>query len=127
MRTRNDLEAYLAASNYRHEAVADDTWLVNDSVDASSVVVRIQDGWVVFRLKVMVLDEGVSREALFSQLLTFNASDLSQLAYGVIDDQVLLTSAHRLDTLDFEELQGTLDEFSLAVATHRETLLGFRA
>jgi len=128
MRTRDDLEAYLSASNYRHESVAEDTWLVSDGRgDSSSVVVKIHDGWVIFRQKVMVLGKGVKREPLFAQLLTLNGNDLSQLAYAIVDDQVMLTSAHRLDTLDLEELQGTLDEFSLAVATHRELLLGFLA
>lgn len=128
MRTRDDLEAYLSASNYRHESVAEDTWLISDGRgDSSSVVVKIHDGWVIFRQKVMVLGEGVKREQLFAQLLTLNGNDLSQLAYAIVDDQVMLTSAHRLDTLDLEELQGTLDEFSLAVATHRELLQGFLA
>ena len=127
MRTRDDLEAYLSASSYRYESVAEDTWLVSDgSTDAGNVVVHIQDTWVIFRLKVMALG-GVSREPLFEKLLSLNASDLSQLAYAISDDQVVLTSAHRLDTLDLEELQGTLDEFSLAIATHRELLQSFRA
>jgi len=128
MRTRDDLEAYLSASSYRHELVAEDTYVVSDpSSNAGHVVVHIQDGWVVFRLKVMTLSKGAKREALFEKLLTLNASDLSQLAYALMDDEVVLTSAHRLETLDLEELQGTLDEFSLVVTTHHSMLQSFSA
>lgn len=128
MRTRDDLEAYLSASSYRHEQVADDTWVVSDpSSEGGKVVVRIEDGWVIFRLKVMALSEGVKREALFEKLLSLNASDLSQVAYALMDGEVVLTSAHRLETLDLEELQGTLDEFSLVVATHHNMLQSFSA
>ena len=127
MRTRDDLEAYLTASSYRHEQVAEDTWLISDTSEAGNVVVRIQDNWVIFRLKVMTLAATTKREALFEKLLSLNASDLSQAAYALMDGEVVLTSAHRLDTLDLEELRETLDEFSMAVATHHNLLHSFSA
>jgi hypothetical protein len=72
--------------------------------------------------------EGVERkDALFEQLLRFNASDMVHGAYGIADGSVVLTCALRVENLDYNEFQGTIDDFSMALSKHYETLAAFRA
>ncbi len=47
-------------------------------------------------------------------------------AYGVADGAVVLTAALRVENLDYNEFQGTIDDFSLALTRHYETLAAFR-
>ena len=56
MRTREDIEAFLARSGHPHREVAENTWLVSDpSEEQEHVVVRLADGLVIFRMKVVEL------------------------------------------------------------------------
>lgn len=128
MRTRQDLESYIDSSDYLHEEVADGTWLLRDrDMPGERIVVRADEAFVVFRLKVLAPDAIKDRPGLFEHLLGLNANGLSHGAYALVDGAVVLTNVHRLDTLDLEEFRGTVDEFTLAVATHRDQLSRFCA
>lgn len=134
MRTRDDVEAYLAQSPYPFREIEEGTWLVQDRTDSGGtdqVVVRVRDDLVLFRMNVLDLrsTDPARREALFSMLLELNATDLLHGAYGVARNgdatKVVLTAAMRLENLDYSELVATLDDFYLAVARHRERLASF--
>lgn len=121
MRTHEDIEAYLARSGHPHREVADDTWLVTDPSDGRErIVVRLADGLVLFRLKVLERDriEPAQREQFFEQLLRLNAEDMVHGAYGVADDDVVITATLRLENLDFSEFLGTIDDFTVALNNH---------
>jgi hypothetical protein len=77
-------------------------------------------------VKVLELREVEDKAALFEELLKLNASDLVHGAYGLSEDAVVLTCTLQLENLDYNELQGVLDDFSLALANHYETLTKFR-
>jgi hypothetical protein len=77
-------------------------------------------------VKVLELREVKDREALYEELLRLNASDLVHGAYGISDASVVLTCTLQLENLDYNELQGVLDDFSLALANHYEKLSKFR-
>jgi hypothetical protein len=128
MRTREDIEAYLGRSGHPHREVADDTWLVTDPSDGREhIAVRLADGLVLFRLKVLELDrlDPKQREAFFEQVLRMNAEDMVHGAYGVADGDVVITATLRLENLDFSEFSGTLDDFIVAVTNHYPTLREF--
>ena len=130
MRSREDIEAYLERSGHPHREVADDTWLVSDpSEDRDHIVVRVAEGLVVFRMKVLTLDrvDAERREAFFEMLLRLNAADMVHGAYGLSDGDLIMTATMRLDHLDFEEFSGTLDDFSIAVSNHHPQLREFVA
>lgn len=128
MRTHQDVERYLQESPYAHEELSEGTWLVRDpSQPGERIVVRVEDDLVVFRLKVLELASVLKREALYEALLRLNASDMAHGAYALSGEHVVLTSAHRLDTLDPEELRATLDDFTLAVQNHHEALSAYCA
>lgn len=128
MRTREDIEAYLSRSNHHHREVAEDTWLVTDpSDDREHIVVRLADGLVLFRLKVLELErvEPERREEFFGEILRLNAEDMVHGAYGVSDGDVVITATMRLENLDFSEFSGTLDDFTVAVTNHYPKLREF--
>lgn len=127
MRTREDIEAYLLRTGQPYEEIAPETWLVRDMGGrAGPIIVRFDGDIVLFRLKVLALDEHVHREGLFQRLLELNATDMVHGAYGIADGAVVLTCSLRAENLDYSEFAGTLDDFTLALSKHYESLGGLR-
>ena len=128
MRTRQDLERYLMASAYLCDEVAEGTWVIREPQQPEErIVVRVEGDLVVLRLNVLPLARVGQREALFEKLLSWNASDMAHGAYAISNDQVILTAAHRLETLDEEELRASIDDFVLAVQNHHGLLKAYCA
>ena len=129
MRSREDIESYLMRAGLMYEEVeGKDIWLVQDPSAAERIVVSLTGDLVLFRVKVLELDDvkAEKRGELFERLLELNASDMVHGAYGIADDAVVLTCVLRLPDLDYNEFQGTIDDFSLAFSNHYQTLAGFR-
>lgn len=130
MRTRNDIEAFLARSGHPNQEVAEDTWLVSDpSDDRDHIVVRLTEDLCIFRMKILQLDrvEAKHREDFFALLLRLNAEDMVHGAYGITDGDIVVTASLRLENLDFNEFSGTLDDFALAISNHYPQLREFVA
>jgi len=130
MRTREDIESYLMRSGTAYEAVGEDehpTWMVRDHSSGGTILVRLAGPIVFFRSKVMRLDTVQDRAGLFEKLLHLNATDMVHASYGIGGDDVVLTCALRLENLDYNEFQGTIDDFSLALTNHHALLAPFRA
>ena len=128
MRTREDIEAYLSRSGHHHREISEDTWLVTDQSDGREhIVVRLADGLVLFRLKVLELDrvEPERREDFYAQILRLNAEDMVHGAYGVSEGDIVITATLRMENLDFSEFSGTLDDFIVAVTNHYPKLREF--
>lgn len=122
MRTREDIEAYLERSQYPYQEIGDGTWVVRDpSGIRENIAVRATDDLALFRVKVMDLSD-TAPAPLSNALLELNASDMVHGAYGIQDKQVLLVATLRLENLDYNEFIGTLDDFGVALAKHRERL-----
>jgi hypothetical protein len=82
---------------------------------------------LVFRLKVLDAPrDGQKCGELYRRLLEANATDLVHAAYGLEQDDVILTESMELENLDFNEFQATVDSFQMAIATHLESLAAFR-
>lgn len=127
MRTREDIESYLARAQVPFEVVGDEgMWLVRDSSLGEHIAIQAAGGLLLFRVKVLELREIGDRGALFEELLRLNASDLVHGSYGISDDAVVLTCTLELENLDYNELQAVLDDFSLALANHYEKLTKLR-
>ncbi len=126
MRSKEDIEAYLLKGGLPFEATEDGVFVVRDPSWGERTVVTVAGPLVVFSVKVMPL-EGVSdRAGLFEALLRLNANEMLHGAYGIDEDAVLLTCTLRLENLDYNEFQGTLDDFSVALTGHYETLSAYR-
>lgn len=126
MLTREDIEAYLIRSGANHAELEDDMWVVHDTGSTENIVIRLAGPLVLFRVKVLELDKITRREELFMKLLELNAGDMVHGAYGIANDAIVLTCALRSENLDYNEFQGTIDDFSLALSNHYETLASFR-
>ena len=126
MRNREDIESYLIRSGAKYSEVEDDMWVVYDSGSTENIVVRMTGPLVLFRVKVLELSTIKRREELYGKLLELNAEDMVHGAYGIANDAIVLTCAMRLENLDYNEFQGTIDDFSLALTNHYEMLASFR-
>jgi hypothetical protein len=125
MRTRDDIQAFIDRSGLTFKELDESTWIVRDPTASESVVIKLEDPLLVFRSKVMELEKVKNREALYSVLLELNASEMIHGAYGLADDSVVLTCSLRLENMDFNEFQGTIDDFTLAVTNHHSRLSAF--
>ncbi len=126
MRSREDIESYLARAEVQYEVVGDDAmWLVHDSSLGENIAIKMAGHLLLFRVKVLDLS-GDEEAALFKELLKLNATDLVHGSYGISEDAIVLTCTLEIENLDYNELQAVLDDFSLALANHYEKLTKFR-
>lgn len=119
MKTVGDVEAFLLRTGQPFETFEDGhTFVLRDHATGHPIAVRVEDGLVIVRTKVFELAGLKLREPIFAELLRMNGSDTLQAMYGVNDDAVLLSCVLRLSHLDYEELQGALDDVSLSLSEH---------
>lgn len=118
MRTDKDVEAYLLRLNRRFRTVEGQpgTFLVESSADVPPVAVRVDPPLVVVRVRIGDVGPG-DPAALYKTLLEANVTKLVHASYGLDAGAVVLSSALELENLDFNELQATLDEIDMALAT----------
>ena len=131
MRTREDIESYLMRSNLSFKAVGDgddeDIWLVRDTSSGENVVISLTGPLALFRVRVMELEGIQRREGLFQKLLVLNATEMVHGAYGIEENHIVLTAGLAVENLDYNEFQGVVDDITLALTNHYETLAAFRS
>jgi hypothetical protein len=126
MVTREDVERYLLRSELAHEEVEAGMWVAHAEA-GPSLVIHQSPPVLVFRLKVMDLPaDGARCSDLYRTLLRFNATDLMHAAYGLEEEDVVLTETLELENLDQNEFQAVIDSFQMALAAHMEHLAPFR-
>jgi len=126
MVTREDVERYLLQSELTHEEVQDGMWVAHAD-GGPSLVFHHSPPVLAFRLKVMDVPQDQTRcTDLYKQLLRFNASDLVHAAYGLEEEDVVLTETLELENLDQNEFQAVIDSFQMALASHLEHLSPYR-
>lgn len=128
MRTREDIESYLMRSNLSfksltgEESEGEDIWLVRDTTSGENIIISLSGNLVLFRVKVLELESVKDKLPLYEKLLELNASDMVHGSYGLSGDAVVLTAGMILETLDYNEFQGTVDDLTLALNNHYELL-----
>ena len=122
MVTREDLESFLIRMDLDFDEVDEGMFLVQPKNDGAPVVVHHSPPLLVARLKVMTVPEGKNLGELFETLLVWNATDVVHGAYGIEEGDLVLTDTLELETLDFPELQATLESMQMAAASHIETI-----
>jgi len=118
MITREDLESYLIRMDMEWEEVEEGMFLVRSQNGGIPVVVHHTDPVLLLRLKVLDLEEGHGSEAFYRTLLEFNATDIVHGAYGIEEDELILSDTLELATLDFGELQASVESLQYAVSSH---------
>ncbi|MDH5490854.1 MAG: YbjN domain-containing protein [Myxococcales bacterium] len=127
MRTRTDIESYLMRSGLPYEEVeGKDLWLIEDPASSERVVISLAGPLILFRVRVMEIEQVERTADMFRLLLELNASEMVHGAYGISGGAVVLTCALRMEDLDYNEFQAVIDDFSLAFSNHYDLLAGFR-
>jgi hypothetical protein len=125
MVSREDLESFLIRMDLEYEEVDEGMYLTRTEEGAAPVVVNHADALLLVRMKVMDLPETNDQTlALYRTLLELNATEVVHGAYGIEDGDLILSDTLELETLDFHELQATMESITLAAATHMDTIRG---
>ena len=124
MVTREDLESYLIRmEDVEFEEMAEGMYLVRSRAGSPPMVVSHSPPLLLLRMKVMDLPEAASADVnLFRTLLELNATDMVHGAYGLEDRELILSDTLELETLDFHELQSSLESMQLAAFGHMERI-----
>lgn len=129
MASREDLESYInrLGDEITSDEVESGIWVLNTSDNGTPVIVSYDPPVVVFRVNVMNLpDGGPKRSELMQRLLELNAGDLVHGSYGIEGSSVILSDAHELENLDFNEFQSSVESLSMAVASHMADLASYK-
>ena len=125
MKGVSDVESYLMKMELPHEEPRDGTWLVRGIDGIDNMAITLAGPVLVFRVKVMDVPHQ-HREELFRTLLELNATEMMHGAYGIEGDAVVISDALQLENLDYNEFAATVDDITLAVASHHGRLAKFR-
>jgi hypothetical protein len=125
MKTAGDIQAYLLNMNMEYDEPREGTWVINAVDGAQNFVITLAGPVIVFRVKVMEIPRH-NREELYRTLLELNATEMMHGAYGIEGDAVVISDALQLENLDFNEFAATVDDITLAVASHHGRLAKFR-
>jgi hypothetical protein len=121
MMTREDLESYLIRMEHDYEEIEESMWRISTDEDDAPVVVTYTPPVVVLRLKVMNLPEindDTRLAPLYRRLLELNATDIVHGSYGIEAQEVVLSDALELETLDFVELRSSFESMTMAASSH---------
>jgi hypothetical protein len=125
MKTTSDVMAYLLKMELPYEEPHEGTWVVTGLDNLETLAITLAGPVIVFRVKVMQIPHA-NREELFRTLLELNATDMMHGAYGIEGDSIVITDALQLENLDYNEFAATVDDITLAVASHHGRLAKFR-
>ncbi len=123
MVTREDLESFLIRMQLDYEEVDDGMFLIRGENSELPVVVHFADDLLLIRMKVMDMPEMVDGGLeLYRTLLELNATDVVHGAYGIENGDLILSDTLELETLDYPELQASIESIELAAVTHMEQI-----
>lgn len=122
MVTRDDVESFLIRMDLDFREVDDGMFLVQGPSNGIPLVVHHTPPLLVIRLKIMTLPDNKELGSLYKALLTWNATDVVHGAYGIEEGDLILTDTLELETLDFPELQASMESLQMAASSHMEQI-----
>ncbi len=125
MKTADDVESYLLQMELPTDEAREGTWLVRGLTGIDNMIITLAGPVLVFRVKVMDLPKH-HREELYRTLLELNATEMMHGAYGIEGESIVISDALQLENLDFNEFAATVEDISLAVASHHSRLAKYR-
>lgn len=119
-KSTEDLEGYLNRLQRNWERADDGTYLVSVGANQPLVALRPEPPVVVLQVDVgeAPAGDGEAQCRLFRRLLELNATDLLHAAYALEGDDIVLTTALELHSLDLNELEAVLADVDLALSNH---------
>ena len=130
MVNREDLESFLIRMDLDFQEVDDGMYLVNARNGSPPLVAHHSPPLLLLRMKVMDLEDADAHSDLYRALLELNATDVVHGAYGIEEGELILSDTLELETLDFHEVQASIESIQLALSGHMERirdLAGFPA
>ena len=119
------IERYLIELELSHREIDSGMWLIEDQERGiDGVVVMRADPLVILRVAVMKIPKD-SRLELFTKLLELNANGVTHGAYALEGDEVVLVDTLEYETMDFGDLQASLEAIGLALTQHYPILSAF--
>lgn len=123
MVSREDLESFLIRMDLEYEEVDEGMFLTRQEDSSTPVVVHIADHLLIIRMKVMDMPaDNENTQELYRTLLELNATEIVHGAYGIEDGHLILSDTLELETLDFLEVQASIESIELAAATQMERI-----
>ena len=123
MVSREDLESFLIRMDLDYEEIDEGMYLTRGDDGGLPLVVHHADALLLIRMKVMDMpEESAATKKLYRTLLELNATEIVHGAYGIEDGDLILSDTLELETLDFHELQASMESIALAGATHMEQI-----
>jgi hypothetical protein len=123
MVTREDLESFIIRMDHEFDEVDEGMYVVRSRNGGPTVVVHYSPPFLILSMKVMELPQNGSVE-LYRTLLELNASDVVHGAYGIEENELILSDTLELETLDFHEVQSSIESMQLAASGHAERIKG---
>lgn len=121
----DDIRAFLRKMDLRFDEPREGTWVISGLDGIDKLVITLSGPVLVFRVKVMEMPRQ-HREDLFRTLLELNASEMMHGAYGVEGEAIVISDALQVENLDFNEFAASIDDITLAVASHHSRLTKFQ-
>ena len=125
MKSAEDVESYMYQMGLQPETAPNGTWVARGLDGVDNLVITLAGPVLVFRVKVMELPRH-HREELYRTLLELNATEMMHGAYGIEGEAIVISDALQVENLDYNEFAATVDDISLAVASHHSRLAKFR-
>ena len=120
-KTTEDIQSYLLKMDLRYEEPREGTWPLSGLDGIDKIIITLAGPVVVFRVKIMDIPRH-NREDLFRTLLELNATEMMHGAYGIEGESIVICDALQLENLDYNEFAATIDDITLAVASHHSRL-----
>jgi hypothetical protein len=122
MVTREDLESFLIRLDVEYEELEEGMFLVRTRNGGLPFVINYAPPLLLLRMKVMDLQEGEGNMELYRTLLELNATDVVHGSYGLEDGELILSDTLELETLDFQEIQASVESIQMAASGHMERI-----
>ena len=123
MVTREDLESFLIRMDLEYQEIEPGMYLVQGRNSGLPLVVHHADSLLLIRMKVMDMPgAGDGKTDLYRTLLELNATDVVHGAYGIEDGELILSDTLEMETLDFLEIQASMESIELAATSHMERI-----
>ena len=123
MVTREDLESFLMRMDLEYREVEPGMFLVQGRNSGLAMVVHHAESVLLIRLKLMDMPAPEDGKLdLYRTLLELNASDVVHGAYGIEDNELIISDTLELETLDFHELRASMESIELAAMSHMERI-----
>ena len=123
MVTREDLESFLIRMDLDYQEIEPGMYLVRGKTSGLPMVVHHADSLLLIRMKLMDMPQAVDNKLdLYRMLLELNATDVVHGAYGIEENELIISDTLELETLDFLEMQASMESIELAAASHMERI-----